>query len=110
LARIADRPVAAFCGLGNPEAFRRTLADLGMAIRAFLTFADHHHYTTADSQRLDKWAQQQARDCVVITTQKDLVKLRLPRLGGRELWALRVSLDVETGQDALDRKLKEVLR
>ena len=31
-------------------------------------------------------------DCVVVTTQKDLVKLRLPQLARKELWALRVRL------------------
>src|SRR5262249_43947959 len=31
LPRARGRPVAAFCGIGNPEAFRRTLTDLGMA-------------------------------------------------------------------------------
>src|SRR5262249_52797636 len=28
---VRDRPIAAFCGLGNPSAFRRTLLDLGAA-------------------------------------------------------------------------------
>ncbi len=45
----------------------------------------------------------------MVTTQKDLVKLRLPQLAGKELWALRVRLSIESGQDALDRKLKEAL-
>ena len=46
----------------------------------------------------------------MVTTQKDLVKLRLCDLGGRELWALRIRLHVEAGQEAFDRKLEEVIR
>ena len=42
---------------------------------------------------------------VVLTTQKDLVKLRRTHLGGRPLWAVRVRLDVVTGQEALERRL-----
>src|SRR5262249_44114133 len=42
LELLAGRPVAAFCGIGNPEAFRRTLAGLGAELRAFRTFPDHH--------------------------------------------------------------------
>ncbi len=115
-ARTADldtlrgRPVAAFCGIGNPEAFRRTLTDVGAEVVAFRTFPDHHPYARADVDDLRAWARQQATDCVVVTTQKDLVKLRLSDLGGRELWALRVALHVEVGQNEFDRKLEEAIR
>lgn len=109
LAHLADRPVAAFCGIGNPDAFRRTLADLGSAVTDFRTYPDHHVYTRTDVEDLDSWAGQLATECVVVTTQKDLVKLRVSRLGGRELWALRIGLDFEAGQDAFDRTLSLVL-
>jgi tetraacyldisaccharide 4'-kinase len=109
LERLRGRPVAAFCGLGNPEAFRRTLLGLGADIAAFRTFPDHHAYTRADVTGLTVWARQQPPDCVVVTTQKDLVKLRLTRLGPCELWALRVRLHVEAGQDLLDRHLEAVI-
>ena len=76
---------------------------------AFRTFRDHHAYTRADVEDLAAWAGRQATDCVVVTTQKDLVKLRLTRLGSRELWAVRIRLHVEAGRDALDRRLDQVL-
>jgi tetraacyldisaccharide 4'-kinase len=109
LDHLRGRPVAAFCGLGNPEGFRRTLRDLGADIIAFRTFPDHHAYARADVDDLRAWARQQATDCVVVTTQKDLVKLRLSDLGGRELWALRIQLHVEAGQDEFDRRLEAVI-
>ncbi|HEX5270998.1 MAG TPA: tetraacyldisaccharide 4'-kinase [Gemmataceae bacterium] len=110
LGRLRGRPVAAFCGIGNPEAFRRTLADLGADVVAFRTFPDHHPYARADVDDLRAWARPRATDCVVVTTQKDLVKLRLGDLGGRELWALRIRLHFEAGQDEFDRKLEEAIR
>src|SRR5262249_58125299 len=85
--RLAGRPVAAFCGIGNPGAFRHTLTRLGAAPAAFRTFRDHHPYTRADVEDVRTWAEQLAAECVVVTTQKDLVKLRLTRIGGREPWA-----------------------
>ena len=109
LERFAGKQVAAFCGIGNPEAFRRTLADLGMTVRAFRSFADHHAYTRSDIEELCNWARQNATEGIVVTTQKDLVKLRLTRLGECELWALRIQLRIHAGQDALDHKLKEAL-
>jgi tetraacyldisaccharide 4'-kinase len=99
----------AFCGIGNPEAFRRTLLDVGMTPTDFRVFPDHHAFTRADVEALDDWARREATDGVVVTTQKDLVKLRLTRLGACELWALRIQLHLHGGEDVLDRKLKEAL-
>src|SRR5439155_21745522 len=104
------RPLAAFCGIGNPEAFRQTLVNLGATVADFRTFPDHHDYTRSDVEALRTWARQQATDCVVVTTQKDLVKLRLSQLGGRALCALRIRLHITSGQDALDQQLMAVLR
>jgi tetraacyldisaccharide 4'-kinase len=109
LAALRRGPVAAFAGIGNPEAFRRTLTDLGAAVAAFRTYPDHHAYTRTDVEDLRAWARQQATDCIVVTTQKDLVKLRLTRLGERELWALRIHLRLDAGQEALDRQLQGVV-
>jgi tetraacyldisaccharide 4'-kinase len=109
LREVAERPVVAFCGIGNPNAFRRTLAHLGAEVCAFRTFADHHAYTRTDIDDLNTWARRRAARCIVLTTQKDLVKLRLAQLGGRELWAVRIRVRFDTGQDALDRKLREVV-
>jgi tetraacyldisaccharide 4'-kinase len=109
LERLTDQPLAAFCGIGNPEAFRRTLLQLGCKVADFRAFPDHHPYTRTDIDDLRDWTRQQPRDCVVVTTQKDLVKLCLPQLGNRDLWAVRIGLHVEAGQEALDRKLEEVV-
>jgi tetraacyldisaccharide 4'-kinase len=109
LEELKMRPVAAFCGLGNPQAFRQTLVRLGAELAAFRIFRDHHAYTRADVEDLRGWAERQATDCILVTTQKDLVKLHLARLGGRALWALRICLHVEAGQEMLDRKLLSVV-
>jgi tetraacyldisaccharide 4'-kinase len=105
---LKQRPVAAFCGIGNPAAFRRTLADLGATVTAFRVFPDHHAYSQANVDDLCEWARQQATDCVAVTTQKDLVKLRLAKLGDRELWALRIHLHIDAGQEVLDRSLLSI--
>ncbi len=109
LESLRGRPVAAFCGLGNPEAFRRTLLDLGADLRAFRAFADHHPYSRADVEDLNRWTGGLAGGGMVVTTQKDLVKIRLPRLGDRPLAALRVRLHVGAGRDALHQHLDAVL-
>jgi tetraacyldisaccharide 4'-kinase len=108
LELLRQRPLAAFCGIGNPEAFRVTLTRLGGQVRAFRTYPDHHAYTRTDVEDLCAWARQQ-EDGLVVTTQKDLVKLRLAQLGDQDLWALRIRFTVEAGQDVLERRLREVV-
>jgi tetraacyldisaccharide 4'-kinase len=110
LASLAGRPVAAFCGIGNPEAFRRTLAHLGAEVRAFRAFPDHHDYSAADVEDLRNWVRQQPTECLLATTQKDLVKIPLAHLGERELWALKIELQVEAGGEVLEGKLHGALK
>jgi tetraacyldisaccharide 4'-kinase len=106
---LAHKPVAAFCGLGHPDAFRRTLIDLGMRLCAFRSFPDHHRYTDGDMEDLTAWRREWGPECVLVTTQKDLVKMRPGHSIGRDLWALRIAFDFQAAEDALDRKLKEAI-
>lgn len=109
LDSLQGRPVAAFCGLGNPEAFRQTLEGLGLRVIAWQTFPDHHRYTRDDIESLRTWAREQPADTVIATTQKDLVKIRLDRLADKELWTLRIQLQVRSGKEELERKLSLVI-
>jgi tetraacyldisaccharide 4'-kinase len=110
LSLAVGRPMAAFCGIGNPGAFRHTLHSLGAVVTAFRAFPDHHAYTRGDVEALTTWAREQARDGIVLTTQKDLVKLHVTEFGGRDLWALRIGLHVENGQGTLDGQLRLVIQ
>jgi tetraacyldisaccharide 4'-kinase len=109
LETLSDRPVSAFCGIGNPAAFRRTLEGLGARIGDFRTYPDHHPYTRNDVEELQRWAAEQQEDVPVLTTQKDLVKLRVTELGGRALWAVRIGLQVDHGEELLQQRLRALL-
>lgn len=109
LTLLREGPVAALCGIGNPEAFRRSLLDLGARLEDFRVYPDHHGYTRADVEELQRWASRLPGGVSIVTTQKDLVKLRLSRLGDRPLWCLRIRLHVESAQDALEERLRSVL-
>src|SRR5262249_42343177 len=108
VAALRGRPVGAFCGLGNPEAFRQTLTTLGADVHAFRTFADHHAYSRADVEDLGRSAAELPADAWVITTQKDWVKLRLTELAGHPIWALRVGLQFVEGQELFDNAIRGV--
>ena len=108
LDALAGSPVAAFCGIGNPEAFRGTLEKLGAKPVAFRTYADHHTYTREDVAGLTRWANDLPAGAIVLTTQKDWVKLRVADLGGRRLWALRIGFQLIEGETEIAELIERI--
>lgn len=105
---LKRKPVAAFCGIGNPDGFQYTLRHCGYRVIDFREFSDHHRYNKADVESLTEWADQ--LDVVaVLCTHKDLVKLRLDQLGSRPLWAVRIGLEFKAGQNDLEERLERLL-
>jgi tetraacyldisaccharide 4'-kinase len=78
LGELPFRRLGAFCGLGNPAAFRRTLEHLGehlgLELADFIAFDDHHRYRPRE---LTHMAQQMAHRgaTALVTTQKDDINL-----------------------------------
>jgi tetraacyldisaccharide 4'-kinase len=105
---LASQSVAAFCGIGNPEGFRRTLLPLCRELVDFRIFADHHNYSAEDAGSLERWARDLGAN-LVLTTQKDLVKLRASLLGPVPLRALRIGLEITAGSDIMDDVLARLL-
>lgn len=105
-----DRPAAAFCGVGNPSSFRKSLEALSVSILQWKTFPDHHDYSRSDLEKLDAWAANLPDDGIVLTTQKDLVKLHISEIGDRPLWALRIAFRVVHGQETLVELLRSVMK
>lgn len=92
-------PVLAFCGLARPRVFKRTLEKLGIEVRHFKAFGDHHAYTSSEIQ--DLWFK--ARELgarAMVTSQKDLVRLPCPPQGIK-LYATRLELEFQGGDAAL---------
>ena len=108
LGEIPGKSVAAFCGVGNPEGFRRTLVNLGCDLVDFRVFPDHHAYTARDVSDLERWALQ-SRANLVLTTQKDSVKLRAALLGPAPLKALRIGLEITAGREIMDDLLARLI-
>ncbi len=68
------RNPAAFCGLGNPQSFRRTLGQLGIHLADWLEFEDHHRYRSHEVRRIAAQSAEGGADALV-TTAKDAVNL-----------------------------------
>jgi tetraacyldisaccharide 4'-kinase len=105
---LAGQKVAAFCGIGNPEGFRRTMLPLCRDLLELKVFPDHHPYTAEDVAGLTAWARSTRAD-LVLTTQKDFVKLRTLALGPVPLRALRIGIEIMEGLDAIERILEPLV-
>jgi len=71
---LLAQPVAAFCGVGNPESFFKQLHQESYEPVFTRAFADHHDYNQADLNRLIKEAKDHGASGL-ITTAKDALKL-----------------------------------
>jgi tetraacyldisaccharide 4'-kinase len=70
LSEIAERPLFAFCGIGNPEAFFEDLQRWHAPVAGTMVFRDHHKYSADDIGRLRRAAQACGAKGFV-TTEKD---------------------------------------
>lgn len=105
---LRGKAVGAFCGIGNPTAFRRTLEDLGANAIAFQSFPDHHPYSREDVNELRAWANALPADAEIATTQKDWVKLRLADLAGRPLRTIRIAMAFRNGEEEFQDVLRRI--
>jgi tetraacyldisaccharide 4'-kinase len=95
--------VAAFCGLGNPEAFWRMLAEMGITPVCRRAFPDHHRYLASELMQFSEQAAALGAE-VLLTTEKDAMNLpddahRL--VAPLELSTVSISFEVEDGERLL---------
>ena len=70
-----ELPLAAFCGIGNPDSFFTLLGREGYKPVYSRTFRDHYSYTQPDINQLVRDASARGAQALLTTT-KDAVKLR----------------------------------
>jgi 3-deoxy-D-manno-octulosonic-acid transferase len=103
--REVEGPVAAFCGLGNPQAFWQTLEGLGIQPVLRRAFGDHHRYSARELRELAQQARARGAQALA-TTGKDLMNLpdgwREATEGLEVLW-LEVGIEVEGAEELLAR-------
>jgi tetraacyldisaccharide 4'-kinase len=70
----AGTRVLAVAGLARPERFFADLAEAGWTVAGEMAFRDHHRYTRAEVERITS-EMKSVRAVMVVTTEKDLVRL-----------------------------------
>ena len=101
---LRGQSALAFCGIGNPSAFRNTLEQCGVRTAKFLPFPDHYRYTADDVQELVKTAKVLGID-LILCTMKDLVKLTCSDFAGFFLRAVAIEIQFIAGESAVCERL-----
>lgn len=98
----------AFCGIGNPGAFLRTVQLIGAQLdeSSLVAFPDHHAYTPEDLLRIGRRAVESKADLILCTT-KDLVKLPRELPEGPPLRAVEIGTEFPRGWAEIAAKLQQ---
>lgn len=99
MGMLAARRSLGIAGLADPEPFYRTLHEWEARLEDFLEFPDHHDYTLEDWKKI---AYRSRELDLVVTTEKDLVKLDKFPFAKDKLVAVRVVMEVDDGERLLD--------
>ena len=102
---IRGQSALAFCGIGNPAAFRKTLEQCGVRVEKLLPFPDHYGYTVNDADELVRIAQELGTD-LILCTMKDLVKLNRPEFAGLPLRAVSIEIQFTFGEATVGEWIK----
>ena len=108
---LADSRVALLSSIGDPEGFEQTIRGLGTAVTSHLVYPDHHRYTEWDWQEVRRGSAA-AGASAIVTTEKDLIRLRPFRRdhepGELPVWVLDVRMRLLSGEEQVNDRLAGV--
>ena len=107
LEYLKGKKVASISAIANPASFNAFLSELGSDIVAETHFADHHRYRQQEMIDFINAAKAAGAE-LIMTTEKDAV--RMPRLDRRDIpiLFLRVQIDILSGQENFDQCISRI--
>jgi tetraacyldisaccharide 4'-kinase len=104
LDALTGQRVVIFSGIGNAGSFRTSVLRQGLIVVDEVVFPDHHAYTTSDINRVRARAERVGA-AVLVTTEKDAVKLQTLSPLSLPVWAMRLDTQILEGEDRLKHLL-----
>ncbi|MGE0681862.1 MAG: tetraacyldisaccharide 4'-kinase [Candidatus Binatia bacterium] len=103
LSELSGKRILALTGIADPTSFYHSLQEWGVETAEIIEFPDHHRYSQTDWHTISAVGR---KVDLIVTTEKDLVKLERFPFATRKLVALRVRLEI--GQE--ERLLTDIER
>lgn len=96
-------------GIARPDVFEKSLHSFSLQVKEHARYRDHHAYTALDVESiLRRW--QNAGQPLLVTTEKDCVKLRSLWPKGVPLWVVPLEVQIQSEEEAFYEILDGVLR
>lgn len=111
---LSGRRIYAFCGIGSPESFSRSLLRLGTYLVKLIPFPDHHFYQEDELDAIIKEATYLKADAIV-TTQKDKAKIleaittRIFETCDAPIFSMKVVIRLVKGKEYLEELIDKAL-
>lgn len=99
LVTLAGKRVVVVAGIARPERFYETVRDLDAEIVEVFEYTDHYAYETSDWQTISRRGQEAD---LIVTTEKDLVKLDAFPFESGKLVGVRITPVIERESELLD--------
>jgi tetraacyldisaccharide 4'-kinase len=110
LEKLRGQRVFAFCGIGNPDAFLKTIKNLGCELVGSKIYDDHHHYNKSDITDIYIQADSLKAD-MILTTQKDWTSARyeIKDMKYEKFAYIVIEITFQTGIDKLTDLIEKTL-
>jgi len=112
LEELKSKKIFAFCGIGNPDAFLKTVKGLGVKILGSKVYNDHFHYTDDCLADIREEARRLNTD-LILTTQKDWFSSPLSKTASANddinFAYLAIELKFISGEDKITRLIEKTL-
>jgi tetraacyldisaccharide 4'-kinase len=95
-------PVFAFSGLARNDTFQKMLCEMGFDLKGYKAFNDHHDYSPDDILAIEQQADRKGAH-LLVTTEKDRVKLADTWFRNRPLLVVGVRMDLGNYAEAFER-------
>jgi tetraacyldisaccharide 4'-kinase len=107
LSALAGRRIGAFSGIAAPESFEGFLRETGARLGYAKRFLDHHRFTAEELQTVFQEALQ-AKVEMLITTEKDAVRITSPDTIPLPCYYLRLEIDILRGAADFDEAVGKI--
>lgn len=102
ISKLSGKKVCVFCGVANPDSFKKSLLGARAHILSWNTFPDHHNYSLDELDVIRNKFKNDDAD-IIITTQKDGMRLQnFPEFLSM-IYLLRIEMEVTPSRELFDK-------
>lgn len=105
---LKNKDIVMLCAIGSPDNFKSTIMKLGLNIKREIIFKDHHKYNYKDIENITAILKDNE---VVVTTQKDSVKLSgiVDSILRKKVYIVNISVDFNDDGNILKQHINKIL-